>query len=98
MLPTHLRYSPECWDSDLVPNVCLMLTVVYLSYLQIEFEIHRLLEKCDASAWEGSMTAALEVVSVLLHLGTCLNRAILLRYDFPYMVTTSIQVYAVVSS
>ncbi|KAK4497697.1 hypothetical protein PRZ48_010350 [Zasmidium cellare] len=84
-LPTHLRYREECWDS-LRPNVCLMLIVVCLSYLQIDFEIHRLLEKSDANAWESSMTTALELVSVLLHLGTCLNRAILLRADFPYMV------------
>lgn len=63
-----------------------MLTVVHLCYLEIDFEINRLLEKCDPRYWQMSMTVALEVVSVLLHLGTCLNRATLLRYDFPYMV------------
>lgn len=64
-----------------------MLTVVHLSYLQIDFETHRLLEKCDSRYRELSMTIALDMVSVLLHLGTCLNRAILLRHDFPYMVS-----------
>ncbi|KAE9367110.1 hypothetical protein N431DRAFT_83075 [Stipitochalara longipes BDJ] len=85
-LPLHLRYNKGCWDSDLAPSPCLMLTVVHLSYLQIDFEIHRLLEKCDPRYWEMSMGVALEVVSVILHLGTRLNKAIFLRYDFPYIV------------
>ncbi|EXJ86772.1 hypothetical protein A1O3_03726 [Capronia epimyces CBS 606.96] len=85
-LPPHLQYNKACWDSGLAPSPCLMLTVMHLSYLQVNFEIHRLLERCDPRYWEMSMADALEVVSVILHLGTRLDRATFLRYDFPYIV------------
>ncbi|KAJ4397566.1 hypothetical protein N0V93_001797 [Gnomoniopsis smithogilvyi] len=44
-LPQHLQYDPECWNSKLLPGTCLMLAKVYLCYLQLNFQIHKLLSR-----------------------------------------------------
>ncbi|KAF2726027.1 hypothetical protein K431DRAFT_259967 [Polychaeton citri CBS 116435] len=44
-LPSHLHYNEGCWNSDLPRRVCMMLAKVYLSYLHVDFQIHRMLAK-----------------------------------------------------
>ncbi|KAJ5225196.1 hypothetical protein N7468_006421 [Penicillium chermesinum] len=42
-LPPHLKYRPDCWDSDIPVAGCFMLGKIYLSYLHIQFYIQRIL-------------------------------------------------------
>lgn len=87
-LPAHLRYDPQCWQSNLSPNICLMLTVMHLNYLQNYFQVQRLLAKTDPEASNIVLRISAETVATVLQIGNCLNRAIFMRHDFPYVVST----------
>ncbi|KAJ5775870.1 uncharacterized protein N7511_000881 [Penicillium nucicola] len=58
-LPYYLQYRQDCWKSNLPPILCYMHAKVYLSYLHINFQIHRLLGSSD-----GNMTPQLELLEV----------------------------------
>jgi hypothetical protein len=48
-LPSYVRYESSCWDADTSSNVCFMLLVVYLEYLDIVFLIEETLYTNDDS-------------------------------------------------
>jgi hypothetical protein len=56
-LPPHTRYNKETWTSNNPPEVCFMQGKVYLAYLQMQFQILRLLG-------EGSTTSSPELLGV----------------------------------
>jgi hypothetical protein len=66
-----------------------MLTIVYLSHLQNEFQIHRLLERSSRSPAPALLTVSAEIVAVVVQLGKSRDKAVLLRHDFPYIVGDS---------
>lgn len=66
-----------------------MLTIVYLSHLQNEFQIHRLLERSSRSPAPALLTVSAEIVAVVVQLGKSRDKAVLLRHDFPYIVSDS---------
>lgn len=67
-----------------------MLTIVYLSHLQNEFQIHRLLERSTRSPAPALLTVSAEIVAVVVQLGKSRDKTVLLRHDFPNIVSGSI--------
>ena len=65
-----------------------MLTVLHLNYLQNYFQVQRLLAKTDPEASNIVLRISAETVATVLQVGNCLNRAIFMRHDFPYVVST----------
>ncbi|EME48148.1 hypothetical protein DOTSEDRAFT_147401 [Dothistroma septosporum NZE10] len=84
-LPAHLKYNPDSWNA-IPPPACLMLTVMRLNYLQSCFQIQRLLQDTEPSAWSELLRVSAETVATVLQIGNSLNKAIFLRHDFPYIV------------
>ena len=64
-----------------------MLTIVHLSHLQNEFQIQRLLEKSELSSASALLSVSAEIVAVVVQLGKWRDKAVLLRHDFPYVVS-----------
>lgn len=64
-----------------------MLTGEHLSYLQIDFQIHRLLEKSDPESPPMLLKVSAEILATLLKLGSFRDRAVFLRHDFSYLVS-----------
>ncbi|KAI1149643.1 hypothetical protein F4825DRAFT_429741 [Nemania diffusa] len=42
-LPSYLHYDSNCWDANPSSNICFMLLVVYLEYLDLLFNIEKLM-------------------------------------------------------
>jgi hypothetical protein len=38
-----MHYDASCWDSNPSPNICFMLAVVNLEYLDLKFNVEKLL-------------------------------------------------------
>jgi hypothetical protein len=85
-LPTHLIYTPECWDSDLEPMICLGLTMINLSYLQIDFQIRRMLEKSEPESRAILLQISMDILETLLQLGRFRDKARYLIQDFSDLV------------
>jgi hypothetical protein len=85
-LPTHLIYTPECWDSDLEPMICLGLTMIHLSYLQIDFQIHRMLEKSEPESRAILLQISMDILETLLQPGRFRDKARYLIQDFSDLV------------
>nr|POE53259.1 hypothetical protein CFP56_28481 [Quercus suber] len=87
-LPDHLRYAQACWQQPgLSPSIRNMLTILYLSYLHCDFQIHRLLESIDHSNVDALLCIAKNMLATVLHLGQARDRAVALRHDFEFVVS-----------
>ncbi|KAK3687886.1 hypothetical protein B0T22DRAFT_140580 [Podospora appendiculata] len=65
--PRYMRYDHGCWDSNPSPNICFMLLVVYLEYLDIVFLVERLLYiRVHASNSQGDDSALLTAAALVL--------------------------------
>ena len=65
-----------------------MLTIVYLSHLQNQFQIHRLLEKSGPDSASALLSVSADIVSTVVQLGKSRDKAMLLRQEFPYVVSS----------
>jgi hypothetical protein len=86
LLPVHLIYTPVCWDSNLEPTICLGLTMIHLSYLQIDFQICRMLEKSELESRAILLQTSVEILETLLQLGRFRDKARYLIQDFSDLV------------
>jgi hypothetical protein len=86
LLPTHLIYTPVCWDSDLEPMICLGLTMINLSYLQIDFQICRMLEKSESESRAVLLGTSVEILETLLQLGRFRDKARYLIQDLSDLI------------
>jgi hypothetical protein len=68
-LPQRLHYDSACWKSDLGHMTCLRLAEVYLTYLQTQFYIHRLLAKGDASCSPHLVQTCSSLIELSLEVG-----------------------------
>lgn len=66
-----------------------MLTIVHLSHLQNEFEIQRLLDRSEPSSAPALLSVSAEIVAVVVQLRKSRDKSVLLRHDFPYVVSGS---------
>lgn len=64
-----------------------MLAVVHLSHLQNEFHIQRLLERSESTSGPALLKVSADIVSVVLQLGKLREKVMLLRHEFPYVVS-----------
>lgn len=64
-----------------------MLTIVHLSHLQNEFQIQRLLEKSGPTSTSVLLSVSADIVSTVVQLGKSRDKAVLLRQEFPYVVS-----------
>lgn len=87
-LPAHLRYTPACWDSNPSWSILsiLHLTIIHLIYLQIDFQVYRLLGKEDPIPSRMLLKVSAETLDTVLHFGKSRDRAVFLREDFSLMV------------
>jgi hypothetical protein len=65
-----------------------MLTIVHLSHLQNEFQIQRLLEKSEPTSASVLLSVSANIVSTVVQLGKSRDKAVLLRQEFPYVVSS----------
>ncbi|KEQ90644.1 hypothetical protein AUEXF2481DRAFT_44841 [Aureobasidium subglaciale EXF-2481] len=97
-LPTRLRYDPTCWKSDLAPISCLRSAEVYLTYLQTQFHIYRLLQKFNGSYSPHLVEACSSIIETTLQIGGLHDKAdhhlysgfrasIVLCYGLPSAIT-----------
>ncbi|KAI5207126.1 hypothetical protein E4T39_02047 [Aureobasidium subglaciale] len=97
-LPARLRYDPACWTSDLAPISCLRSAEVYLTYLQTQFHIYRLLQKSNGSYSPDLVEACSSIVETTLQIGGFHDKAdhhlyrgfrasIVLCYGLPSAIT-----------
>lgn len=63
-----------------------MLTTAYLSYLQLDFQIQRHLERSDPKATMSLLRVADRIVATILQLGASRSRASFLSHDFGYII------------
>ncbi|KAI1408229.1 hypothetical protein F5Y13DRAFT_182781 [Hypoxylon sp. FL1857] len=85
-LPLHLRYNQDCWTSNLPPVVCYMLGKVYLCYLHVSFEIHRLLEQRGAAARPGLLQTSARMLEIVVQIANARSRASFFHHDLPAIV------------
>ncbi|KAK4505168.1 hypothetical protein PRZ48_003131 [Zasmidium cellare] len=85
-LPEHTHYSPECWNNGITMPICLMLSTLRQAFLQGIFSIYRTLEPIEPSCSPELLKVSMDIVLTAHDVGRNLNRAIFLRYDFPYVV------------
>lgn len=67
--------------------ICLMLSTVREAFLQGLFTIYRALEPIEPECSSEVLKLCMDIVSTAHDIGRNLNRAIFLRYDFPYVVS-----------
>ncbi|KAF2466147.1 uncharacterized protein BDR25DRAFT_345731 [Lindgomyces ingoldianus] len=83
-LPPHLRYYPTCWDDSLPYGVCLMLVIVYLTYLYNEFLVHKLLDRTPLTSNTPLLLVSMDLLSTALTLATVRDRTYeILLYGIP---------------
>ncbi|EFR02296.1 hypothetical protein MGYG_05294 [Nannizzia gypsea CBS 118893] len=85
-IPSHLHYNTHCWTSELHPQVCFMLTVVQLAFLQCDFQIFRILERSDPQSSQQLLKISLEIISLIHELGSFRRKAVYLHLRFSYII------------
>jgi hypothetical protein len=73
-LPPHLRYWKSCWDEDMQPTVCLMLTIVHLTHWYSEFMIQKLLDHTPLTSNTPLLRVSIDLLSNALVLATVRDR------------------------
>ena len=91
-LPSHVVYTKECWTSGIPMGVCNMLTLVYLGYLQMDFQIQRLLDPRDECSTQPFARAAGNMLATVLQLGIARDRTFVLRHDYEFVVSATHQI------
>ncbi|KAJ5167785.1 uncharacterized protein N7482_003379 [Penicillium canariense] len=72
-LPPHLRYTPQCWESNYPVAVCLFLIVSYLAYLCNDFLIQ---------GNPALLSVSADILSAVLTIGTRREQMVDLPPDF----------------
>jgi hypothetical protein len=60
-----MHYDASCWDTNPSPNICFMLAIVYLDYLDLKFHIEKIIH-VSASQKRSDDSALLEASLSLL--------------------------------
>ncbi|WPG99931.1 Hypothetical protein R9X50_00275400 [Acrodontium crateriforme] len=78
--PAHVRFNVDMWQSGLNPAHVDMLIVTYLSYLNTDLGIYRLLDENDPSVNPPLLSTAAEMLAVVIQLGNVRDRPVPLAY------------------
>ncbi|KJX95955.1 transcription factor C6 like protein [Zymoseptoria brevis] len=82
-LPEHLKYTDDSWKSGIETQMCLLLTTVYLTYMQLDMQLHQMLVQIDPEANIELLTIAAAIVTAIRQQGAALDRAYA-RRDISY--------------
>ncbi|ORY15257.1 hypothetical protein BCR34DRAFT_558944 [Clohesyomyces aquaticus] len=86
-IPAHMRYYPNCWDDSLPSSVCLMMVIVYLTYLLNEFLVQKLLDsRMPLTSNTPLLRVSMDLVSTALTLGTIRDRTYDVHRDFLHTI------------
>ncbi|SMY21836.1 unnamed protein product [Zymoseptoria tritici ST99CH_1A5] len=82
-LPEHLKYTDDSWRSGMETQKCLLLTTVYLTFMQLDMQLHQMLVQIDSEANLELLTIAAAIVTAIRQQGAALDRAYA-RRDISY--------------
>ncbi|KAJ6131286.1 hypothetical protein N7523_001746 [Penicillium sp. IBT 18751x] len=82
-LPSHTRYNKENWTSNLPEEVCYMQGKVYLSYLHIQFQIHRILGDCTSTTSSELLIVSGDMLETIIQVANPRGRASYFPRDLP---------------
>ncbi|EPS29676.1 hypothetical protein PDE_04626 [Penicillium oxalicum 114-2] len=87
-LPSHLRYTSQCWDKGYSVSACALLAVSYLAYLYNDLLIQRLLAGNEnPRGTPALLSVSAEILCSVLALGTPKEQmADIVRSDFMWTV------------
>ncbi|KAI3341531.1 hypothetical protein F4824DRAFT_515086 [Ustulina deusta] len=85
-LPQHLKYSSECWSSDIPSNVCMMLGKVYLSYLHINFQIYQLSAPYHYGSRQDLLDVSVQMLETVIEMVNSQTNAHYSPKDLPQIV------------
>lgn len=86
-IPQHLRYSPSIWTEHPESDSCFMLTSVFLTFLQCDFLIWRILEKYDAESKRQLIKVAGDILALIQELGSFRRCQASFHIRFAYIVS-----------
>lgn len=87
LLP-HLRYSQDCWKSDIPLTVCYMHAKVHLAYLQIHFQIYHLLGEDSSSPLPELLDVSADILETVVQMGNSRRKGAFTFNDLPKIVRT----------
>ena len=86
-LPSHLRYTSQCWNKDYPIAVGLKSIICYLAYLCNDFLIQRLLAgKNNPRGNPALLSVSADILTTVLTLGNQREQMVDIRPDFTWTV------------
>ncbi|KAJ6049103.1 uncharacterized protein N7446_011786 [Penicillium canescens] len=82
LLP-HLRYSQDCWKSDMPLTNCYMHAKVHLAYLQIHFQIYHLLGEDSSSPLPELLDVSANILETVVQMGNSRSKGAFTFNDLP---------------
>ncbi|PKY08301.1 hypothetical protein P168DRAFT_262612 [Aspergillus campestris IBT 28561] len=82
LLP-HLRYTQDCWESDMLPMDCYMHAKVHLAYLQIHFQIYHLLGEDSSSPLPELLDVSANILETVVQMGKSRRKGAFIFNDLP---------------
>ncbi|PLB40808.1 uncharacterized protein BDW47DRAFT_134602 [Aspergillus candidus] len=82
LLP-HLRYTQDCWESDMLPPDCYMHAKVHLAYLQIHFQIYHLLAEDISSPLPELLDVSANILETVVQMGKYRRKGAFTFSDLP---------------
>ncbi|KAJ5393509.1 uncharacterized protein N7487_011150 [Penicillium crustosum] len=82
LLP-HLRYTEDCWESDMPLTNCYMHAKIHLAYLQIHFQIYHLLGEDSSSPPPELLDVAGNMLGTVVQMGSSRRKGAFTFNDLP---------------
>ncbi|CAI7628549.1 unnamed protein product [Penicillium palitans] len=82
LLP-HLRYTEDCWESDMPLTNCYMHAKVHLAYLQIHFQIYHLLGEDSSSPLPELLDVSANILGTVVQMGSSRRKGAFSFNDLP---------------
>ncbi|KAJ5157973.1 uncharacterized protein N7500_007624 [Penicillium coprophilum] len=88
LLP-HLRYSQDCWKSDMPLANCYMHAKVHLAYLRIHFQIYHLLGEDSSSPLPELLDVSANILETVVQMGNSRSKGTFSFNDLPEILLAS---------
>ncbi|KAL4746049.1 hypothetical protein BDW72DRAFT_207673 [Aspergillus terricola var. indicus] len=82
LLP-HLRYTQDCWESDMPLTNCYMHAKIYLAYLQNHFQIYHLLGEDSSSPLPELLDVSANILETVVQMGKSRRKGAFTFNDLP---------------
>ncbi|OJI89957.1 hypothetical protein ASPTUDRAFT_197171 [Aspergillus tubingensis CBS 134.48] len=87
LLP-HLRYTKDCWESDMPLSTCYMHAKVHLAYLQIHFQIYHLLGENSSTPLPELLDVSANILETVVLVGNTRRKGAFTSHDLPEILLT----------